>query len=141
VDMGVLAAAPVLGWGVWPLYFSRAVGGACYGFYTAGYAYIAAISRAEDRSKNFGALGTSPVRSARFARDELSLTRPSVVHQSCRNCDRAGVHGRANSGGVSRRGTHRPESQPSTATTLTVCVCVCVRVGCRVCACACACSV
>jgi len=60
--MGVLAAAPVLGWGVWPLYFSRAVGGACYGFYTAGYAYIADISRAEDRSKNFGALGMSVAR-------------------------------------------------------------------------------
>lgn len=30
--------------GAWPLYISRAVGGACYGFYTAGYTYIADIS-------------------------------------------------------------------------------------------------
>jgi MFS family permease len=84
--MGVLAAAPVLGWGVWPLYVSRAVGGACYGFYTAGYAYIADISRAEDRSKNFGALGTSSVRSARFAR------RPAAHRGLERMCaNRAGI--------------------------------------------------
>jgi DHA1 family tetracycline resistance protein-like MFS transporter len=58
IDMGALAAAPVLGFGVWPLYATRAIGGACSGFYTAGYAYIADVSRPEDRSKNFGALGT-----------------------------------------------------------------------------------
>ncbi|ELR21383.1 transporter, major facilitator subfamily protein [Acanthamoeba castellanii str. Neff] len=57
VDMSGMAAAALYGWSVWPLFFTRAVGGASSGFYTAGYAYIADISSMDNRSQNFGAFG------------------------------------------------------------------------------------
>jgi hypothetical protein len=55
--MSGMAAAALYGWSVWPLFFTRAVGGASSGFYTAGYAYIADISSMDNRSQNFGAFG------------------------------------------------------------------------------------
>lgn len=58
IDCGMFAAVPIMNLGLWPLYISRMVSGASYGFYTAGYAYIADISSEEDRSKNFGILGS-----------------------------------------------------------------------------------
>ena len=59
IDTAALAAAPLLGMPVWPLFFTRAIGGASSGFYTAGYAYVADISTLSNRSKSFGVFGVA----------------------------------------------------------------------------------
>jgi MFS family permease len=59
IDTAALTAAPLLGMPVWPLYFTRAIGGASSGFYTAGYAYVADISTLSNRSKSFGVFGVA----------------------------------------------------------------------------------